>query len=151
MGRERASYAKITPIYGRNFPKKILVHQRIPINENYAFTVSIWIADTPESNKKPTINLVMSHGNHNIRLCFNSVTEMNEAVTMLKNFVLDKSFKVNDAYNEALLEFLEHHEGKRMQSLSNNTALTVIQDITENRYSGKREFVNKITGEISRV
>lgn len=151
MARGGAYSARIVPQNGRSFPKKILTHRRIPINETYACTASIWVADTPESNRKPTINLVISHASSSLRLCFNSVVDLREAVVQLYNFVLDKAFVVNDSYNDALREFVEYHEGKRMQTLNDNTVSTVIQDISENKYRGKRSYVVKKTGEIIEV
>jgi hypothetical protein len=148
MSSSQSFEAKLVPKKGRTFPKKILCHRKIPINEDYGFTLSIWVADTPESNKRPTINLVMSHSSHTFRLCFDSVTAMLEAATLVRKFILDKAFVVNDAANEAMKEYFEHHERKRMLSLNDNTALTVIQDISESKYRGRRKFVNKQTGEI---
>ena len=148
MGGSKYFEARLVPKRSRNFPKKILNHKKIPINETYAFTLSIWIADTPESNRKPTVNLVLSHSSQSFRLCFNSVFEMNEAVTELHNFVLDKSQVVNKAIIEANREFFEYHEKKGIQDLNNNTVSTVIQDISNSDFEKKRTFVNKKTGEI---
>ncbi len=148
MGKAVAFDAKLIQKKGNFFPKKILTHEKIPINATYSFTVSIWIADTPQSNKKPTINLVLSHANGSFRLCFNSVTDLVETVNLLKSFILGKALVVNTAYTEALKEFFEHHERRRMQDLNDNTDSTVIQDISESKYRGRKRFVNTQTGEI---
>ncbi len=151
MPRGRPFKGKITPYKPRPFAKKILVNKPIRINAKYGFMASIWVPNTPASNFKPTIALTLSHSDSVLRLCFDSVTDMREAVDSLRSFVLDKAYLVHDAYCIALQEFLEYHEGKRMQGLNDNTASTVIQDITKYKYSPKRKFVNKQTGEITEI
>lgn len=148
MGKYMSFQANVVPQRSRNFPKKILLHKKIQINKQYAFTASLWVANTPESNHAPTATLVLSHSYHKVRLCFNSVTDLQEAISELLSFVRDKSFDLHKALVAAQMEFLEFHEQQKLQHLNDNTKATVIQDISVSKYAPKRKYVNKLTGEI---
>jgi hypothetical protein len=108
-------------------PKKLLQHQKIPVSDRYTFNASVWIADTPESNFKPTVNLTIQHNGDKVRFCFADAVTMCLAMKDLTHF-LDKIFTIaHEKHCLAVKEFLEFHQSQRLPSLDDYTVYTVIQ------------------------
>ncbi|MBX2992123.1 MAG: hypothetical protein KF749_13285 [Bacteroidetes bacterium] len=128
-------------------PKKLLRHENIRVSDKYSFAASVWIADTPESHLRPTVNLTLQHNGDKIRFCFNNAVEMIVAIEQLREWVGSMSVMVNERHNAALAEYLAFHEGETLPPINDYTVYTVIQDLERKRHA-KYERVDRTTGEI---
>jgi hypothetical protein len=126
-------------------PKKLLKHRKIHVSDRYSFNASIWIADTPESNMKPTVNLTLQHNGDKIRFCFPDVPMLISAIDELRHFVGDKAVDIHNIHTEAVQEFLDFHEAEKLPPLNDYTVYTVIQDRKKKR---KALVCDTRTGEI---
>lgn len=128
-------------------PKKILRHSKIRVSDKYSFNASVWVADTPESNLKPTVNLTLQHNGDKIRLCFHDTVEMMNAIEELRYFIGMLCVTVHNRHTEAIREYIAYHEDDMLPPINDYTVYTVIQEKSEN---GKDKLlsVNKETGEI---
>jgi hypothetical protein len=133
---------------GGYLPKKILKHTKIRVTDRYTFNVSVWVADTPQSNFKPTVNLVLSHNGDILRLCFDKVTDLMIAIHELQEFVLDSSTLIHQRHAEALGEFLSYQKGAIPSPPNDYTLCTVIQDGRGERHLRPTITVDPETGEI---
>jgi|GEM_PF-4599189 len=132
----------------RNFPKKILRHTKIRLKENYFLTASVWVADTPESNIYPTVNLTMQHNGEKVRLCFHDTAQLIFFVEELRKFVGMECTTLHLSHNDAVAEFLSYHEKDRLPPINDYTVYTVIQE-KPRKGRKKRAFIcDKQTGEI---
>jgi hypothetical protein len=132
----------------RLIPKKILRHTKIPVNKKYTFNVSVWIADTPQSNLKPTINLTLSHNGVVLRLCFPEIHDLWTAVHDLRAIVDDISPLLHERHTAAVKEFLDHHASAMHLPTNDYTVYTVIQDIQGGNGLKTKLRVNSATGEV---
>jgi hypothetical protein len=131
----------------RNLPKKILRHTKIKVNETYAFNASYWVADTPESNHYPTVNLTIQHNGDKVRLCFHDTAALINAIEELRHFVGDHCSTLHLSHSEAVEEYLSYHEKDRPPIIDYYTS-TVIQE-KPRKGRKRRAFVcNNKTGEI---
>jgi hypothetical protein len=128
-------------------PKKLLRHENIRVSDKYSFAASVWIADTPESHLKPTVNLTLQHNGDKIRFCFNNAVELIVAIEQLREWVAGMSVMIVDRHNVAIAEYLAFHEGEMLPPINDYTVYTVIQDL-ERKRKAKYEQVDKRTGEI---
>lgn len=132
----------------RNFPKKILRHKKIQLKEGYFLTASVWVADTPESNIYPTVNLTMQHNGEKVRMCFHDTAQLIFFAEALRNFIGLECTTLHLSHNDAVAEYLSYHEKDRLPPIDDYTVYTVIQEKPKKGRS-KRAFVcHPKTGEI---
>jgi len=112
----------------RYIPKKILRHGKLPISEKYSCNISVWVADTPESNFKPTVNLTLSHNGVRYGLCFNDAAHLVAWVGALESFIAQTAPTLHQRQTEAILEFIDFHGEAIAPAFNNYTVNTVIQD-----------------------
>ena len=143
--RFEVSLRKARPKY---MPKKLLRHEKIKINERYSFNATVWIADTPESNLKPTVNLVLQHNGDKLRFCFRDTVEMLTAIEELRHFVGGMCVTIHDRHTKAVKEFLDFHEGVELTPINDYTVYTVIQEKCEQTTDSGSVVVDRKTGEI---
>lgn len=133
---------------GRYIPKKVLRHKKFEVNPNYTFTASVWIADTPNSNLVPTVNLTIQHNGDYVRMCFKSAVWLVEALRELRTWTLDMFELLDDRHRIALEEFLAAHEGRQPEPRNDHTVYTVIQDFGERKLPKRSGKVDSRTGEV---
>jgi hypothetical protein len=131
-------------------PKKVLRHQKIRINDKYTFNASVWVADTPESNFKPTVNLTLQHNGDKIRFCFHDTVEMITAIEELRKFVADLCVTIHNRHTEAIKEFISFHRDDMLPTIDYYTVHTVIQEKSEDGKT-KELLCNKQTGELTDI
>jgi hypothetical protein len=129
-------------------PKKLLRHTKVPVSNKYSFNVSVWIANTPEANYKPTVNLTLQHNGDRIRFCFPDAVTMCLSMKQLTHFLDDMFVLVHERHTQAVDEFLRFHEQNKLPSLNDYTVYTVIQDKPRKGRKNKASVVNTKTGEI---
>jgi hypothetical protein len=132
----------------RTFPKKILRHRKIQLKEGYFLTASVWVADTPESNIYPTVNLTMQHNGEKVRMCFHDTAQLIFFAEELRNFIGMECVTLHISHNDAVAEYLGYHENDRLPPIDENTVYTVIQE--ERRKGRKKRAIicDPKTGEI---
>jgi len=146
--RSREKYEVVLRKGKRKFlPKKILRHAKIKINDKYSFNASVWVADTPESNMKPTVNLTLQHNGDRIRFCFHDTVELISAIDELRQFLGSLCLTVHNRHTEAIREFIAFHEEDMLPPINDYTVYTVIQDKSDDGKS-KELLCNKQTGEL---
>lgn len=128
-------------------PKKVLRHQKIRINDKYTFNASVWIADTPESNFKPTVNLTLQHNGDKVRFCFHDTVEMVNSIEELRRFIGELCVTIHNRHTEAIKEFISFHRDDMLPPINDYTVYTVIQEKSENGDT-KEMLCNKQTGEL---
>jgi hypothetical protein len=111
----------------RPLPKKLLQHVDIPVKKGYTTRATIWVADTPESNLRPTVNLTVSHGHDRIRFCFQNAADLIIFIDRLREFVGEKVLMAHDKHTRAVEEFLAYHEDNTLPLLNDTTEYTVLQ------------------------
>lgn len=111
----------------KHIPKKILLHEQLPISEKYSCQVSVWVADTPGSNYKPTVNLTLTHNGIKFRLCFNGAPELVLWIGALESFIAKHAPILHERQTEAILEFIDFHGEAIAPAFNNYTVNTVIQ------------------------
>jgi hypothetical protein len=112
----------------RYLPKKVLKHGKLNVSEKYTCNVSAWVADTPESNFKPTINLTLSHNGNRFGLCFNDAAHLVLWSGQLESFIAQNAELLHKRQTEAILEFIDFHGEAIAPAINNYTVNTVIQD-----------------------
>lgn len=132
----------------RYIPKKVLRHAKIPVSDKYTFNASIWVADTRESNFKPTVNLTIQHNGDRVRFCFPNVPEMLLAMDALQKFVGMNCVTVDKSHRDAIREYLEFHQTEEPIPINDYTVYTVIQEKARKNGKKKRISCNGTTGEI---
>ncbi len=133
---------------GRYLPKKILQHKRIPVTDTYSFNASVWIADTPNSNLKPTVNLTLQHNGTKLCFCFKDTGTLLTAIWELYKFVGGLSAALKNSHTAAVREFLACHGEERPAPLNDYTAYTVIQGMLAGDRGAVSTKVDTRTGEI---
>ena len=132
----------------RYLPKKILRHTKINVNEKYTFNASYWVADTPESNHYPTVNLTIQHNGDKVRLCFHDTAALITAIEDLRHFIGDHCTTLHLSHAEAVEEYLDYHQKDRLPPIDDYTVYTVIQEKPKKGRKGKAFVCDKDTGEI---
>ncbi len=133
---------------GRFIPKKVLRHKKFEVNPNYTFTASVWIADTPDSNFLPTVNLTIHHNGDSVRMCFKSAVWLVVALEELRTWTQEMFILLDDRHRTAVAEFLAAHKGQQAEQRNDYTVYTVIQDSGEKKLPKRKAKVDFRTGEI---
>jgi hypothetical protein len=129
-------------------PKKILRHTKIPVSDKYTFNASVWIADTPEGNYMPTVNLTLQHNGDKIRFCYPDAVSMCLSMNQLTHFLDEVFVLVHERHTQAVDEFLSFHDKNKLPPINDYTVYTVIQDNQAKGSENKASVVNTKTGEI---
>lgn len=129
-------------------PKKVLRHQKIPVSDKYTFNASIWIADTPESNLRPSVNLTLQHNGERLRFCFHNVPDMILAIGELEKFVGCNAVMVDNKHREALRQYLDFHEAEKHPPIDDYTVLYSYTREKTKHLEGTGIVYDQDTGEI---
>lgn len=131
--------AKLYPERSKYFKKKVLLPRQIPVNREYSFQMSIWIADTPAYRARPSIVVSLSHNGERLSFSFNSIADLVYAFGEMERFVSQKAEMLHGKQQEAIKEWEAYHQTPSLYEYTD----TVIQGD-----DGDKMVIDRRTGEI---